>query len=267
MESALTVIIPNYNNSVFLEQCIDSVMKQSFKPQEVIVFDDCSTDNSREILSAYEKKYDILRCIFSERNVGVSAARHTAILNAKTPFITVLDADDYYISEDKLLYEMEALQHYNSKQKYVCAFSQVIRVDEAGKAIDCLKLKKLGSHTRFRTVTRSYAINVPRDFCFAKEAYMLTGGYRFDSKLFEDWDLVLRLLPYSEFVFSNSLGTAYRQKEEGLSRVGYMEKLHAKIEVFERNKENVHYTFLECISFYFILYLALCKNMLKACLK
>ena len=60
------IIIPNYNNGTFLRQCIDSVLNQSFKDFEIILVDDVSTDNSREIIKEYEERYYNIKAILLE---------------------------------------------------------------------------------------------------------------------------------------------------------------------------------------------------------
>ena len=60
------IIIPNYNNGAFLRQCIDSVLNQSFKDFEIILVDDVSTDNSREIIKEYEERYYNIKDILLE---------------------------------------------------------------------------------------------------------------------------------------------------------------------------------------------------------
>lgn len=60
------IIIPNYNNGAFLRQCIDSVLNQSFKDFEIILVDDVSTDNSREIIKEYEERHYNIKAILLE---------------------------------------------------------------------------------------------------------------------------------------------------------------------------------------------------------
>lgn len=261
----LTVIIPNYNNGQYLDKCISSIMEQTCLPKQIIVFDDCSTDNSREILKELETQIDILKCIYSEQNVGVSMARHKAIMAAETIYITMLDADDFYITKEKLYHEMKTIESAKEdKQKYICAFSQVVCVNEEGKTVENMVLKRLGNHTRFNTITRIYRMNVPRDFCFSKEAYLQAGGYQKECNLFEDWDLDLRLLQCSEFVFSNSFGTAYRQKAGGLSDAGLEMQFNAKKEIFRKNASFLNYSFMERITFYLLLYISIITKKMKA---
>lgn len=58
------IIIPNYNNGAFLRQCIDSVLNQSFKDFEIILVDDVSTDNSREIIKEYEERHYNIKTLY-----------------------------------------------------------------------------------------------------------------------------------------------------------------------------------------------------------
>ncbi len=55
MKFDLTVIIPNYNNEKYIEQCLNSILCQSYQPEEIIIFDDSSTDGSALILKRYEE--------------------------------------------------------------------------------------------------------------------------------------------------------------------------------------------------------------------
>lgn len=263
MKFTLTVIIPNYNNANYLKKCINSVLYQSYQPDKIIIFDDCSTDNSLYILDEYVRKYSQIELIRSDCNVGVSSARHAAIMRANTTYVTMLDADDFYYRKDKLEKEMQTVeQYYFNTGKCGCAFSQVIIVNEDGREFYKPKMKRLEKLIRFRTVTRLYRTNTPRDFCFPKEAYIQAGGYNFECKLYEDWDLDLRLLKICDFLFSNNYGTAYRQKTNGLSHENYKVHFATKKEIFEKNENILNYSIFEKIVFYNTLYLAFFKGWL-----
>lgn len=90
----VTVIIPVYNYANYIAATLDSVFAQTYRPMEVIVVDDGSTDNSAEIVRGYpEVQY------FYQSNQGVSVARNVAIAAAKGEFIAFLDADDLWKPE------------------------------------------------------------------------------------------------------------------------------------------------------------------------
>ena len=82
IRSYYAVIIANYNNAPFLDEAIWSVRKQTYEALEIIVCDDASSDDSRAIIMRHAKEDHRIVPLFNERNTGVSATRHKAILNA-----------------------------------------------------------------------------------------------------------------------------------------------------------------------------------------
>ena len=95
----ISVIIPTYNYGHFLSECLDSVLAQTVLPEEIVIVDDGSTDNTPEIVQPYLSN----PCIkyIRTKNSGVSAARNTAIKASSGDIIGILDADDKWRS-DKL---------------------------------------------------------------------------------------------------------------------------------------------------------------------
>lgn len=91
----ISVIIPVYNQELYLEQCLDSVLNQTFVDMEVLCIDDGSSDRSPEILENYAKKDDRLR-IFHQKNQGAGAARNHGLRMAKGTYLSFLDSDDFF---------------------------------------------------------------------------------------------------------------------------------------------------------------------------
>jgi len=88
----VSVIIPVYNSEKYIEKCIESILNQSYSNIEIVLVDDGSTDNSREVISNFEEGAKI-RCIHQKNN-GAAAARNTGIKNANGKYIVFVDADD-----------------------------------------------------------------------------------------------------------------------------------------------------------------------------
>ena len=97
----ITVIIPVYNASKYLNQCLDSIISQTLKEIEIICINDASSDNSLEILNEYKKKDDRIIIINNERNEGQGKSRNKGIELAKGKYLSFVDADDY-IKKDML---------------------------------------------------------------------------------------------------------------------------------------------------------------------
>lgn len=93
----ISVVIPTYNRIALVERAIDSVLRQSIKPFDIIVVDDGSDDGTSEMI---QKKYRSINLV-QQQNSGVSAARNNGIKHAKGDWISLLDSDDEW-TEKKL---------------------------------------------------------------------------------------------------------------------------------------------------------------------
>lgn len=120
----VSVIIPCYNSQLWIEDCLLSVYKQTYKNIEVIVVDDGSTDDTAKIISQYQNekvKY------FYKENQGEGSARNFGIKLSKGELIAFLDSDDFW-HEDKI-----ELQVNSIKQGYDFVYSDYQLVDSFGK--------------------------------------------------------------------------------------------------------------------------------------
>lgn len=96
MENSLvSIVIPVYNVEKYLDECLDSVLKQTYSNIEVICVDDASTDNSLSILERYAGQDKRLQIIRKKENVGLASARNAGFAIAKGKYIYYLDSDDY----------------------------------------------------------------------------------------------------------------------------------------------------------------------------
>ena len=91
----ISVIIPVYNTDKYLERCITSVLNQTYKNIEIIIINDCSTDDSEKIISDYKEKDKRIIYLSNEKNLGVGKSRNIGIEHAKGKYIYFVDSDDY----------------------------------------------------------------------------------------------------------------------------------------------------------------------------
>lgn len=124
----VSVIIPVYNGAEFLEDCLRSVMNQTYRDIEIIVIDDGSTDESYEICHRLAKEDGRIR-LLQQANAGVSTARNNGIREAKGEFITFVDADDAM-----LLTAIESLVEY-SDYDFVIGSYETFRYKWANQVI------------------------------------------------------------------------------------------------------------------------------------
>src|SRR5215472_4105163 len=106
----VSVIIPNYNHARYLQQRIDTVLGQTFQDFEVILLDDCSTDESRSIISEYAKDPRV-RTEFNEVNSGSTFKQwNKGVRLARGEYVWIAESDDYADKRflEKLVYRLDA---------------------------------------------------------------------------------------------------------------------------------------------------------------
>ncbi len=96
---AVSVIIPSYNSARFLPQGFDSILAQTVTPAEVLLIDDGSTDNTREVVEAYAARHPRLFRYIHQSNAGQGSARNHGLREATSDWVAFLDADDWWKPE------------------------------------------------------------------------------------------------------------------------------------------------------------------------
>lgn len=125
----LSVVIPNYNHAPYLQQRIDSVLNQTFQDFEVIILDDCSPDNSKEIIEFYRGHEKVKKIIYNEVNSGSTFKQwQKGIELAEGEYIWIAESDDF--SDKTFLHTL--LQPFISHPDLILSYCQSMIVDESG---------------------------------------------------------------------------------------------------------------------------------------
>lgn len=119
----VSVVVPIYNTELYLKQCIDSILKQTFKEFELILVDDGSTDRSGQICDGYSKE-DIRIRVFHEQNSGVGMARNLGIDKAVGEYIIFIDPDDWI--EINMIEDMYKKMEREKVDLIIWSFKQMI---------------------------------------------------------------------------------------------------------------------------------------------
>lgn len=128
MAVSVSVIIPNYNHAHFLEERIESVLQQSYQDFEIIILDDCSKDNSRDIINRYVHHPKVSQIVFNQQNSGSTFKQwQKGISLANGKYIWIAESDDVADSEF-LRCLMNKID--GSKENIVLAFSNIDFIDK-----------------------------------------------------------------------------------------------------------------------------------------
>ena len=108
-KNLISVIIPSYNRANTVGMTIESIVAQKVDADiEIVIGDDCSTDNAREVLEQYRQKYpDIIRLFLREQNMGLGANWAQCVKDCRGEFICNCDNDDYWHNPNKLQLQLD----------------------------------------------------------------------------------------------------------------------------------------------------------------
>ena len=116
--NTVSIITPAYNCANTIGEAIESVLQQTHTDGEMIIVDDCSTDNTVEVVSRYVSRDKRIRLISHDSNHGAAAARNRAIRDANGRFIALLDSDDLWKPQ-----KLESQLEFMKKNGYAFTFT------------------------------------------------------------------------------------------------------------------------------------------------
>ena len=115
MNDLVSVIMPSYNTGKYIGKSIESVINQTYSNWELIIVDDCSDDDTEEVVSVF--KDERIKCFKNAFNSGAAISRNRALREAKGRWIAFLDSDDIW-KPTKLEKQLEFMQCNNYFFKY-----------------------------------------------------------------------------------------------------------------------------------------------------
>ena len=127
MTNLVSVIMPSYNTEKYILNSIKSVQAQTYASWELIIVDDCSTDNTLEIVKQYieEAKETRIRLLSNEKNSGAALSRNYALREAKGRWIAFLDSDDLWLPE-----KLEKQIRFMEDNNYSFSYTKYTEIDE-----------------------------------------------------------------------------------------------------------------------------------------
>ena len=226
MMNNISIIMPCYNQGLYLTEALDSVLAQTYPNWECIIVDDGSKDNTAEVAKKYCNKDSRIKYLYQE-NAGVSAARNNGIAYSRGEYILPLDGDDKIAPDFLELTLKEIKKDRNIRVVYT-------DVQYFGARDDVYKLPPF-------TIEQLMGMNV---MCvtalFRREDFDKTGGYNTNMKEgFEDWDFWMSM-------FQDGEGTAikiprvlfyYRRKPLSRNNTAGESEIDFRRRIWENHKE------------------------------
>lgn len=234
----VTVGVALYNHEKYIIQCLESIVKQTYKNIELIVIDDGSPDNSYEVAKKYLDTQDFNKnyTIYTRSNKGMCNTLNEIAKKANGEYISFVGSDDYWFLE-KIEDQVEFL---DAHKEYALVHSNSIKVDENDAEIGTLDINgKKNSGDIFEAIVYGKGgINTPSHL-YRTSVYDTIGYYDANLK-FEDTDFWLRLTKHFQVGFINKLHSYYRWHGENLSDSKNKLKFYNDeiIKIFKKNIDN-----------------------------
>jgi glycosyltransferase involved in cell wall biosynthesis len=206
----VSVVVPAYNAARFVASAIESVLAQTYDDYEILVVDDGSTDDTREVVNQYKSAK--IRYI-AQKNAGVAVARNTGMAEGRGRWVAFLDADDTWFPT-KLERQMHALRADSSARVCYSAFTVV---DASLAPIGVRRSARVGTALEDLLLRGNIVGSICTVLC-DREMILSTGG--FDPRLSQcaDWEMWVRLAARTEFVYVDESLVTYRQHDSNMSR-------------------------------------------------
>jgi teichuronic acid biosynthesis glycosyltransferase TuaG len=150
-ENLVSIITPVYNCEKLISETINCVLNQTYKNWEMLLVDDCSTDDSARIVKEFSKKDSRVKYIKLEKNSGAAVARNTALENSNGRFIAYLDSDDLWKSD-----KLEKQVDFMLKNNYAFTCTDYEKIDENGKSLN--KVIKIPKKVNYNLYLRNTII-------------------------------------------------------------------------------------------------------------
>lgn len=203
----VSVIMPSYNSEKYLSHTLNSVLAQNFQRWELLVVDDCTTDNANTLIETYVAKDSRIRLIRLAENGGAAAARNKAIELARGRYIAFLDSDDRWLPD-----KLEKQIHFMQDNNFAFSYSAYEKLDEQGNIVCVVGVPEKVSYTDLLKVCSIGCLTAIYDAEKLGKIYMPLIRKRQDLGL---WLRILKQVPYGYGL--NEVLAQYQLRSDSIS--------------------------------------------------
>lgn len=219
-DDLVSIIMPSWNTGRFIGESINSVINQTYGNWELIIVDDCSADNSEEVIKSFNDKR--IRYFRNDRNSGAALTRNKAIAAARGEWVAFLDSDDLWLPE-----KLEKMLSFMHKNGYVFAYHDYVRIDEDSKP-----LNKYITGPKVITKRKMYNYGYPGCLTFMYNAKVIGLVQIKSIKKNNDYAMLLKLCKKANCYLLPENLAQYRIRKKSISHDRFLKKVKSHYELF-----------------------------------
>lgn len=187
--NSVSFIIPAYNCADTLRQAVDSIIMENFgQGDEIVIVEDCSTDNTREVLSLLQQEHPFVRILYNAQNLGCAQSRNIGIETAVNPLLFNLDSDNILAPRTVALLR----QYLITNKADIVTFGEIHYFIENPKKITHKWIFHPGPHTLADYLAGVYQPGSSGNFLYTKESWHRVGKYDDFGGAIESWGFTLK---------------------------------------------------------------------------
>lgn len=220
VDGLVSIIMPSWNTARFIRESIDSVRNQTYTNWELLIVDDCSTDNTDEIVASYSDER--IRYFKNEKNSGAALTRNRAMREARGEWIAFLDSDDLWTPE-----KLERQLQFMKENNYVFSYHEYVKIDEESKPLNIYV-----SGPEVVTKHKMYNYGYPGCLTFMYSAKAMGLIQIKDIKKNNDYAILLKLCKKADCYLLKENLAEYRIRKKSISHDKLSKKLKSHYDLF-----------------------------------
>lgn len=220
VDGLVSIIMPSWNTGQFIAESIQSVINQTYTNWELLIVDDCSSDNTDEIINGFDDSR--IRYFKNEKNSGAALTRNRAMREAKGEWIAFLDSDDLWAPE-----KLDKQIKFMKKNKYIFSYHDFIKIDEESKPLNVHV-----SGPDIVTKRKMYNYGYPGCLTFMYSAKAMGLIQIKDIKKNNDYAILLQLCKKADCYRMDEILAQYRIRKKSISHDKLSKKLKSHYDLF-----------------------------------
>lgn len=220
VQGLVSIIMPSWNTGAYIAESIESVLKQTYEQWELIIVDDCSTDDTDEIVAQYSDKR--IRYLKNKKNSGAALTRNRALRIAQGEWIAFLDSDDLWLPE-----KLEKQMAFMKKHHLIFSYHEYEKIDEESKPLGIYV-----SGPKVVTKRKMYHYGYPGCLTFMYSAKEIGLVQIKDIKKNNDYAILLKVCKKADCYLLKENLAQYRIRKKSISHDKLSKKLKSHYDLF-----------------------------------
>lgn len=208
----ISVVIPSYNHALFINDTLDSIFRQTVKPEKLLVIDDGSKDNSLRVIEKKLKDCPFDCELIARNNKGLSTTLNEGLAKTSGEYFAYLGSDDIWLSN----FLDNRLKLLESRPQAVLAFGHAYLINQQNEIIDCSKDWTTYSDGNMLQMLLKGIVPLSPSVVYRRESLEKYGWN--ENSILEDYELYLKLTTEGDFALDTNILCAWRQHNSNVSK-------------------------------------------------